>query len=152
MTQLKTAIVALITGDQQQAEKLMKEYITAKSAAILTELQVPRREENNEMNQYIQMFDGKLGVVAESDGSEVRLGSHTVKAVTDTEEGIDEFYVDGELVDFYEPIEKDVDFSTIPLVCFKSEGYRGIGCYFCLGLLDGQVVLIDTMEGAILGQ
>lgn len=104
------------------------------------------------MNQFIEMFDGKIGVVSESNGSEVQLGGFTVKCVTETEDGIDEFYMNDELVDFCEPIEKDVDFSTIPLVCFKSEGYRETGCYFCLGLLDGQVVLIDTMDGSILGQ
>ena len=40
------------------------------------------------MNQYVELFDGEFGVVAESNGSEVQLGGHTVKCVTDTEDGI----------------------------------------------------------------
>lgn len=107
------------------------------------------------MNQVLELFDGKLGTVVESDGTEVQLDKFVVKAITDTEDGIDEFYVDGVLVDFCEPIEKDiddVDFSSIPLVCFKSDGYRDVGCYFCIGLVDDELVLIDVMDGSILGQ
>lgn len=39
MKQLKTAITALVAGDQLQAKKLMKEYIAVKSATILAEMQ-----------------------------------------------------------------------------------------------------------------
>lgn len=39
MKELKTVITALIAGDQKRAEKLMKEYITTKSATILAEMQ-----------------------------------------------------------------------------------------------------------------
>lgn len=39
MKQLKIAITALVAGDQLQAKKLMKEYIAAKSATILAEMQ-----------------------------------------------------------------------------------------------------------------
>lgn len=102
------------------------------------------------MDQYASVFEGVLGTVIESDGTEARLGKYVVKAVFDEEEAVDEFYVDGELFDYCDPIDDEgVDFSTIQLVCFRSNGYRGTGCYFALGLLDDKIILIDTMDGSI---
>ncbi len=104
------------------------------------------------MNQFEDLFRGKFGKVVIPDGSEHQLGKFVVKCVIDADEGFDDFFVDGESTDFPTSLDVDVDFSTMELVCFESDGYSKVGCYFCLGLLDGEVVLIDIDEGTISGQ
>lgn len=104
------------------------------------------------MNQFEELFRGQFGKVVEPDGSEHQLGKFLVKCIFDTEEVFDDFFVDGKSTDFPTSIDMDVDFSTMELVCFKSDGYSKVGCYFCLGLLNGEVVLIDVDDGSISGQ
>ncbi len=104
------------------------------------------------MNQFEELFRGQYGKVVAPDGSEHQLGKYTVKCIFDEEDSFDDFFVDGKSTDFPNSIDVDVDFSTMELICFESNGYSRMGCYFCLGILNGEVVLIDTDEGTISSQ